>query len=94
MSFGSTAHSLCSRIGPVSSPSSAQNTVKPAFLSPWISVLETHAFTKKKKEMNLKTCHNTGNYRTGGYKVDHKPEQTQIKKRFHLELMTLRQSDY
>lgn len=39
VSLGSTAHCLCSRMGPVSSPSSAQNTLKPAFLSPWISVL-------------------------------------------------------
>lgn len=34
VSLGSTLHSLCSRMGPVSRPSSAQNTLKPAFLSP------------------------------------------------------------
>lgn len=39
VSLGSTSHSLCSRMGPVSSPSSAQNTVNPPFWSPWIRVL-------------------------------------------------------
>ncbi|TNN79678.1 hypothetical protein EYF80_010052 [Liparis tanakae] len=34
-----TVRGIRQRIGPVSSPSSAQNTVNPPFLSPWISVL-------------------------------------------------------
>lgn len=46
VSLGSTAHCLCSRTGPVSSPSSAQNTLKPAFLSPRIRVLWRVAETK------------------------------------------------
>ena len=39
VSSGSTSHSLISNIGPVSKPSSGQKIVKPAFLSPCISVL-------------------------------------------------------
>ena len=39
VSSGSTTHLFCSRMGPVSSPSSAQKIVNPAFLSPCINVL-------------------------------------------------------
>jgi len=40
VSFGSTSHSLMSKIGPVSKPSSGQKIVNPAFLSPSIKVLK------------------------------------------------------
>lgn len=40
VSFWPTSHSRCRRIGPVSKPSSAQKIVNPAFLSPWIKVLD------------------------------------------------------
>jgi hypothetical protein len=40
VSFGSTLHDCCRRIGPVSKPSSAQKIENPASLSPEISVLE------------------------------------------------------
>ena len=39
VSLMSTSHSLCKRIGPVSSPSSAQKILKPALVSPSMSVL-------------------------------------------------------
>lgn len=40
VSFWPTSHSRCRSIGPVSKPSSAQKIVNPAFLSPWIKVLD------------------------------------------------------
>lgn len=53
VSLGSTSHSLCSRIGPVSSPSSAQNTVNPPFLSPWIRVLRVGGQEEKNSRLHV-----------------------------------------
>jgi hypothetical protein len=39
VSSGKTGHDFCDNIGPVSSPSSAQNIENPASLSPFINVL-------------------------------------------------------
>ena len=65
--LGSTSVVFWSRIGPVSKPSSAQKILKPAFLSPFIRVLQHKEFHVRPRNQHAKgqnvneilTCENS-----------------------------------
>ena len=79
----STLHSLCSRMGPVSRPASAQNTEKPAFESPSMRVLMWRRIWRGDggEGVGVKECEG-GGHKRGGEEV--KVEERRITVRVYV----------